>query len=347
MWRRISASRSGRNAAILRVNELAERQRRRAPHRNISTLRRVLVAPGVQMHTRPASGPQLDIERRFEDLLEQLPLINGGRRPDAQTSAVVQKHNLVGEFRSQREFVRHDHDGVFILFGQLPQAFQQFHLRADIEMQRRLVEKNQLRLLRQRSRQYHALFFAAGKFTNRTAGEVLGAHLRQSVSRDRDVLRGGEAQRPPVRVAPLQDKIPSTRGIEYGAFLVHHRDALRSSPRVEPVGFLAIQLDAPGKWRDGSRNQPQEGRLPTRVWAQNGDQFALARLKARRSKRECWRVPGARRVREACLFDVEAHRPDALLRFLTAAECLRRSFVRAHRVLILVPLTAGRAEASK
>jgi hypothetical protein len=99
MWRRISASRSGRNTAIPRVNDLAKRQNNNAPHNNLSALRRVLVAPGAQMHARPARGPQLDLERRFEDLLEQLPLINGGRRPDAQASAVVQQHNLVGEFR--------------------------------------------------------------------------------------------------------------------------------------------------------------------------------------------------------------------------------------------------------
>ena len=42
----------------------------------------------------------------------------------------------------------HDHDGVFVLFGKLPQAFEQFHLRADVEMQRRLVEQNEPRLLR-------------------------------------------------------------------------------------------------------------------------------------------------------------------------------------------------------
>ena len=100
MWRRTSASRSGRDAAFLRVNDLAERRNKRAPHNK--TLRRVLGAPGAQMHAGPSRGAQFDIERRFEDLLEQLPLVNGGRRADAQARAVVEQHNLVGEFRSQR-----------------------------------------------------------------------------------------------------------------------------------------------------------------------------------------------------------------------------------------------------
>ena len=52
-----------------------------APRKNLWALRCVLVAPRAQVHAWPARGAQLDIERRFEDLLEQLPLINGGRRP--------------------------------------------------------------------------------------------------------------------------------------------------------------------------------------------------------------------------------------------------------------------------
>jgi hypothetical protein len=234
------------------VNELAGRQNNGVPRNNLSALSRVLVAPGVQMHARPPRGAQFDIERHFEDLLEQLPLVHRGRRPDAQASAVVQQYNLVGEFRSQRQFVRHDHDGVFILFRQLPQAFEQFHLRADIEMQRGLVEKNQPRLLRQRSRQDDALLFAPGKFPNRPACKVLSANLCECIAGNCDVLRSCEAQRPSVRVPPLQDKISCPGRIEDGALLVHNCDALRASPRVEPVGFLAIKLDAPGKWRNGS-----------------------------------------------------------------------------------------------
>src|SRR5882672_3645685 len=47
------------------------------------TLRRVLVAPGAQMHAGPPCGAQFNIEWRFEDLLQQLPLVHGGRRADA------------------------------------------------------------------------------------------------------------------------------------------------------------------------------------------------------------------------------------------------------------------------
>ena len=123
----------------------------------------------------------------------------------------MQQHNVVGEFRRQREFMRHDHHSVFVLFRQLPQAFEQFHLRADIKVQRGFVKQNQPRLLREGPSQNDALFFAAGKFPNRSAGEVFGAHLSKRVASDRDVFGVCEAQRPAIRMAPLQNKIPCAR----------------------------------------------------------------------------------------------------------------------------------------
>jgi hypothetical protein len=59
-------------------------------------------------------------------------------------------------------------------------------------------------------------------------------------------------------MAALQNKIPGKRGIDDWAFLVHHRDALRSRPRVQPAGFYAIEFDAPGKRSNRSRSQAQQ-----------------------------------------------------------------------------------------
>ncbi len=68
----------------------------------ISTLRRVLVAPRTQINAWPPRRAQLDFERRFEDLFEQLPLVHRGGRSDAQARTMVKQHNLVGEFRRER-----------------------------------------------------------------------------------------------------------------------------------------------------------------------------------------------------------------------------------------------------
>ena len=72
---------------MLRVNDLAERACAREPRNK--TLRGILAAPRAQVHARPPSGTQLHLERRFENLLEQLPLVHGGGRSDAQAAAVL------------------------------------------------------------------------------------------------------------------------------------------------------------------------------------------------------------------------------------------------------------------
>jgi len=53
-------------------------------------LRPLLTSPSAQIHARAARRPELHIERRFKNLLEQFPLIHGGRRPDAQAASVLQ-----------------------------------------------------------------------------------------------------------------------------------------------------------------------------------------------------------------------------------------------------------------
>jgi len=86
------------------------------------------------------------------DSVDNIPGAGIGRKTAA---------GLIREFGGQREFVRYHHDRVAVLLRQLPQALQQFHLRADVQMQRGLIEQYQPRLLRQSPRKNDALFFAA------------------------------------------------------------------------------------------------------------------------------------------------------------------------------------------
>src|ERR1700737_86364 len=117
MWRRTSASRVGRDAAILRVNDLAERESKCAPRNNFlnynsmsqgdaAILRRVILSPRAQVHAWASRWTQLDIERYFKNLFEQLPLVHDGRRANAQASAGVQQYDLGGKFRRERELMR-------------------------------------------------------------------------------------------------------------------------------------------------------------------------------------------------------------------------------------------------
>jgi hypothetical protein len=67
-------------------------------------------------------------------LFEELPLINSGRRSDAQALAPVQQNNLIGKFRRQTQIVGDLNDGIAMLVRKTAKAAEQFDLGSDIEM---------------------------------------------------------------------------------------------------------------------------------------------------------------------------------------------------------------------
>ena len=89
-----------------------------------------------------------------------------------------------------------------------------------------------------------------------------------------------------MRVASLQDVIAGAQRENERAFLMHHGDALRARARVQLAGFKAVEFDAAGQRRDGARDQAQQGGLAAGVGAEDGDEFALARLERGGFERE-------------------------------------------------------------
>ncbi len=160
---------------------------------------------------------------------------------------------------------------------------------------------------------------------------MLPAHLRQGIARDFDVLAIGKSQRAAVRKAALQNKIPGKRWVDDRAFLMHHGDALRARSYVEPAGFFAVKFHAPGKRRDGSRDQPKQRRFPARVGAQDGHDFAFAGLKAGGAQRKRGNGLRGDLIRIACLLNIEAHILIAAGALLAPCGYLQKSFMRAHR----------------
>ena len=152
--------------------------------------------------------------------------INLRGRAHAQTLALVQQHDAVGKFRRQIQFVRHHQHRVAVLIRQPPQAPQQFHFAADIQMLRGLIQQQQRRLLRQRPRQNHALLFAAGKMVHPAIAQRIRAHLRERVSRQQAILLGFESQSPSRRDSGLAARIP-TRATEKSSSLSCCTSAMR------------------------------------------------------------------------------------------------------------------------
>ena len=143
--------------------------------------------------------------------------------------AVLQQHHLVGEFRGEPKFVRHDHDRVAILLRQLPQAL------AAIPLARRYPDAAWAR----RAGSARGCCASARARITRCFSPPESSPIERSrkcsaptcasaLRGDQQVLFGFESQRPPVRIAALQNKIPNAHGKQHRAFLMHHRDALRA-----------------------------------------------------------------------------------------------------------------------
>src|SRR5260370_9939752 len=63
-------------------------------------------------HARPAVRAHLNCERSLKNLFEQITLVHGGWRTDAQALALLEQHDLVGVLAGEVELVRDDYHGV-------------------------------------------------------------------------------------------------------------------------------------------------------------------------------------------------------------------------------------------
>src|SRR2546427_5979952 len=153
----------------------------------------------------------------------------------------MQKDHLVGKLCRQVQFMRDDDHRIAVGVGQLAQPVEQVHLGADVQMKRGLVQKQEQRLLRQRPRQNHALFFTAGNLLKQPIAQIPRADLPQRVLRDGNVGGCLEAQPALVGMAALQDELPCAHRIQELAFLLHHGDALRAYARFQAARFEAVE----------------------------------------------------------------------------------------------------------
>src|SRR5215467_7043081 len=100
---------------------------------------------------RTAGGAEFDGQGGLEDLLQQFALVNGRGRANPQGSAALEEHDLVRILGDEIQLMRDDNDGVAIRSRELAQRLHQGNLGADVEVERGLVEKQELRLLRERT----------------------------------------------------------------------------------------------------------------------------------------------------------------------------------------------------
>ena len=111
-------------------------------------------------------------------------------------------------------------------------------------MLRRLIEQKQRRLLRQRTRQNHPLFFSARKLIHPTVAQFVGAHLCQRISGQQAIRLGFKTQPLPIGIAPLQHVFPHAQRKQQFTFLRHQRDTLCARSQFQLAHFLAIHFHA-------------------------------------------------------------------------------------------------------
>ena len=215
----------------------------------------LLLTFGRHIHTRTARRAELHGERRLKNLFEQFALEDARGRSNAKTFALLKKRNLIGILAGEIQFVGHDDNRVAVGSRKPPQRLEKIDLRADIEVQGRLIQKEKQRLLREGPRQNDALFFAPGDLVHPAVAEMLGANLSKRISGDEDVFLGFEPQRAAVRMPPLENKFPGARGEEQGAFLLDHGDALAAGAVGKRVGYETVQENSAGKGCECARNQ--------------------------------------------------------------------------------------------
>src|SRR6266566_3597848 len=255
----------------------------------------------------PPRGTEFHGERRLENLFEQFALINVCRGTNAQTSAALHQHNLIGILRREVQFVRHDHDGVAVLRGKPPESIQQADLRGDIQVESGLIEQQKQRLLSQSAREDHALFFSAGNLIHPAVAEIGGTDLSQGVFRDQDIVFRFEPQRAPMGMAALQDEFPGARGEEQSALLLDYGDALRAGARRKRLSDESVEQNPSGQGRESAGDQMQQRGFTAGVWSENGDDFAGPGLKTCRFQSEKGGLRGICRIGVTDLFDAQAY----------------------------------------
>ncbi len=152
------------------------------------------------------------------------------RGADREDLPVPHHYDIVGVLRSDVDVVTDHHDHDPPEDGLLLKQADDIHLVLDVQIGRRFVEEQHLRLLRQSASEHHPLMLSGGQFVERTHRQVGDVHHLQCLLDDLHVVVQGVPF--PVGVPPHED------GVHDG-----HREAV--SRCVRDVADLLRQLLRP------------------------------------------------------------------------------------------------------
>lgn len=187
--------------------------------------------------------------------------------PGGGEAAVLEDHHVVRVTGGLSEIVQHHHHGAARLGVQGGDQVEDVELVPQIEEGGRLVEQQQLGVLRQRQRDPGALALTAGQLVDGLLAQGSGAGALQSLVHR--LLVGGRpgAQQPLVRIpAQAHQRLDGDR-LRRDRLLREQTHAQGQRPGGHPVDVGAVEGDHAGGRREQSAQPPQQGGLSTGVGA--------------------------------------------------------------------------------
>ena len=212
-------------------------------------MRRILIADESE------ASAQQGLEMRFAAL-----------RRAMQVGGAVDAEQMRGMGGDNGEIVGHEHNGG--AFRQARKEFIQFDFRLRVDVGRRLIEQEQIRVRAERLCNHRALTLPAAEFGEQAAAQSAKPHRLERLC-GRGTVLAGEPAEDAVTPAPQRGSFQHTDG---KGRIVRH--GLRHKPDAPPHPFGRLAEDAHLPVSRGQRPQqePQQRRLAAAVGTNHGGQ---------------------------------------------------------------------------
>ena len=189
------------------------------------------------------------------------------RRALRDDRALLHRDDVVGVAAGQVEVVQHDDDRLARLPVEVGQQVEQLDLVVDVEERRRLVQQQQVGVLRERHRDPHPLALPAGELGDVAVGQVGRAGGLQRAG-DRAVVLGAPLPEPAlVRIAPAADEVADRDAVRRDRRLRQQAEHLGDVDALEVVHRRAVEDDLAAAWPQQPGQAAQQRGLAAGVGA--------------------------------------------------------------------------------
>ena len=183
------------------------------------------------------------------------------------------------------------------LRGQLAKACKNLGDMFQVEKCGRLVEQRDLRLLRQRSREEHALALAARQLLNMASRQMRQVEALERTDRDFEIVTALEAESAKVRRASHQYDLEHGEPKRHRVFLADRRNRAREFATLDGIKRAPEELDTSRRRFHGATKHFEQGGLAGAVRSDDREHLARGDLERDAMQHGHGRVSSANRTR--------------------------------------------------